>query len=52
MLLDQKATTAKRLGFIGLGFLGSRIAGRTLAAGFPMAVYDSDSDKAKALGAR
>jgi len=52
MLPDEKATTAKRLGFIGLGFLGSRIAGRILAAGFPMVVYDSDIDKAKALGAR
>lgn len=51
MLPDQRATTLTRLGFIGLGFLGSRIAGRLLAAGFPMVVYDSDVDKAKALGA-
>jgi 3-hydroxyisobutyrate dehydrogenase-like beta-hydroxyacid dehydrogenase len=52
MLPDEKATNLTRLGFIGLGFLGSRIAGRILAAGFPMVVYDSDIDKAKALGAR
>jgi 3-hydroxyisobutyrate dehydrogenase-like beta-hydroxyacid dehydrogenase len=52
MLPDEKATNLTRLGFIGLGFLGSRIAGRLLAAGFPMVVYDSDIDKAKALVAR
>jgi 3-hydroxyisobutyrate dehydrogenase-like beta-hydroxyacid dehydrogenase len=52
MLPDERATNLTRLGFIGLGFLGSRIAGRILAAGFPMVVYDSDIDKAKALGAR
>jgi len=46
----EKATTTKRLGFIGLGFLGSRIAKRILAAGFPMIVYDPDLGKAKALG--
>jgi 3-hydroxyisobutyrate dehydrogenase-like beta-hydroxyacid dehydrogenase len=52
MLPDERATNLTRLGFIGLGFLGSRIAGRILAAGFPMVVYDSDTDKAKELGAR
>jgi 3-hydroxyisobutyrate dehydrogenase-like beta-hydroxyacid dehydrogenase len=51
MLPAKKTTTDKRLGFIGLGFHGSRIAGRILAAGFPTAVYDSDIDKANALGA-
>jgi 3-hydroxyisobutyrate dehydrogenase-like beta-hydroxyacid dehydrogenase len=51
MLPDAKVTTLTKLGFIGLGFLGSRIARRILAAGFPMAVYDTDIDKAKALDA-
>jgi 3-hydroxyisobutyrate dehydrogenase-like beta-hydroxyacid dehydrogenase len=51
MLPDEKVTTLTKLGFIGLGFLGSRIARRILAAGFPMVVYDTDIDKAKALGA-
>lgn len=50
MLPDEKVTTSNRLGFIGLGFLGSRIAKRILAAGFPMIVYDGDIGKAKALG--
>jgi 3-hydroxyisobutyrate dehydrogenase-like beta-hydroxyacid dehydrogenase len=49
MLPDERATNLTKLGFIGLGFLGSRIAARFLAAGFPMVVYDSDVDKAKAL---
>jgi len=39
------------LGFIGLGYLGSRIARRLVAAGFPMLVHDRDREKAKALGA-
>jgi 3-hydroxyisobutyrate dehydrogenase-like beta-hydroxyacid dehydrogenase len=51
MLPDEKTTTRTKLGFIGLGFLGSRIARRILAAGFPMVVYDTEIDKAKALGA-
>ncbi len=48
---DERATTRTRLGFIGVGFLGSRIARRILGAGFPMVVYDTDADKAKVLGA-
>ena len=48
---DERPTTLTRLGFIGVGFLGSRIAQRILGAGFPMVVYDTDTDKAKALGA-
>jgi 3-hydroxyisobutyrate dehydrogenase-like beta-hydroxyacid dehydrogenase len=42
-------TTQTRLGFIGLGHLGSRIAGRLITAGFPMTVYNRDPDKANAL---
>jgi 3-hydroxyisobutyrate dehydrogenase-like beta-hydroxyacid dehydrogenase len=33
------------LGFIGLGYLGSRIARRLAAAGFPLIVYDRDPSK-------
>ncbi len=40
-----------RLGFIGLGYLGSRIAHRLAAAGFPMVVYDRDYEKTKDLAA-
>ena len=35
-----------RLGFIGLGYLGSRLARRLTAAGFPLTVWDRDSRKA------
>jgi len=50
MLPAEKTTIDNRLGFIGLGFLGSRIAKRILAAGFPMIVYDAELGKAKTLG--
>ena len=42
MLANEKITLRNRLGFIGLGYLGSRIARRLVAAGFPMIVYDRD----------
>jgi hypothetical protein len=35
MLPDEKITLRSRLGFIRLGYLGSRIARRLVAAGFP-----------------
>jgi 3-hydroxyisobutyrate dehydrogenase-like beta-hydroxyacid dehydrogenase len=50
MLSDQKIASDSRLGFIGLGHLGSRIA-RRLAVGFPMVVYDRDRAKAEELRA-
>src|ERR1700686_3866425 len=46
MLPNQKIIVRNRLGFIGLGYLGSRIARRLIAAGFPMVVYDLDHTKA------
>lgn len=49
MIIDKKVTSHSRLGFIGLGYLGSRIARRLVAAGFSMVVYDRDREKAKAL---
>jgi len=45
----QKITKDHRLGFIGLGHLGSPIARRLLSAGFPMVVYNRDSNKTKAF---
>jgi 3-hydroxyisobutyrate dehydrogenase-like beta-hydroxyacid dehydrogenase len=38
-----------KLGFIGLGNMGSRIAGRLLDQGFQLLTYDRDIAKAKAL---
>jgi 3-hydroxyisobutyrate dehydrogenase-like beta-hydroxyacid dehydrogenase len=48
-MADKKITSCTRLGFIGLGNLGSRIARRLMTAGFPMTVYDRDREKTKAL---
>lgn len=43
---DGKITLGSRLGFIGLGYLGSRIAHRLASAGFPMIVYDRNGSHA------
>ena len=51
MLPNVKITLRTRLGFIGLGYLGSRIARRLATAGFPMVVYDLDRRKAVELAA-
>jgi 3-hydroxyisobutyrate dehydrogenase len=40
-----------KLGFIGLGNMGSRIAERLLDHGFQLALYDLDSSKAKPIAA-
>jgi 3-hydroxyisobutyrate dehydrogenase len=47
----KKITKNHRLGFIGLGHLGSPMARRLLAAGFPLVVYNRDSNKTTALSA-
>jgi 3-hydroxyisobutyrate dehydrogenase-like beta-hydroxyacid dehydrogenase len=49
MLANEKMTLQTRLGFIGLGYMGSRIASRLLAAGFPMVVYNRDRTKTTEL---
>jgi 3-hydroxyisobutyrate dehydrogenase-like beta-hydroxyacid dehydrogenase len=49
MLTQEKLTLDSRLGFIGLGHLGSPIARRLAAAGFPMVVYDRDPTKTAQL---
>jgi 3-hydroxyisobutyrate dehydrogenase-like beta-hydroxyacid dehydrogenase len=45
MLSNEKITFRTRLGFIGLGYMGSRIARRLVAAGFSLTVYDRDQAK-------
>jgi 3-hydroxyisobutyrate dehydrogenase len=47
----RKITKNQRLGFIGLGNLGSPMARRLLAAGFPVVVYNRDSNKTNAIAA-
>lgn len=39
----------QRIGFVGLGVMGSAMARRLLAAGFPVAVYNRSRDKAEEL---
>jgi 3-hydroxyisobutyrate dehydrogenase-like beta-hydroxyacid dehydrogenase len=51
MGVDMIITPHSRLGFIGLGYLGSRIARRLAGAGFPMVVHDRDRGKTKELAA-
>jgi 3-hydroxyisobutyrate dehydrogenase-like beta-hydroxyacid dehydrogenase len=40
------------LGFVGLGYMGSRLAGRLLDAGYPLGVYNRTRDKTRALAER
>jgi 3-hydroxyisobutyrate dehydrogenase-like beta-hydroxyacid dehydrogenase len=42
----------KRIGFIGLGTMGSRMAQRLLAAGYPLTVYNRTRPKAEPLAAQ
>jgi 3-hydroxyisobutyrate dehydrogenase len=51
MIIGTKVTSHSRVGFIGLGYLGSRVARRLAAAGFPMVVHDRDREKAGELAA-
>jgi 3-hydroxyisobutyrate dehydrogenase-like beta-hydroxyacid dehydrogenase len=53
LTLDQNTGHQKpgRLGFIGLGYMGSRIAKRLLNAGYPLIVFNRDRAKAEALRA-
>jgi len=44
-------TDYSKLGFIGIGAMGNRIAGRLLKSGFPVTVFDRNADKANALAA-
>ena len=41
-----------RVGFIGLGTMGSGMAGRVLQGGYPLAVYNRSRERAASLGAR
>ena len=43
------AQNHSKLGFIGIGAMGLRIAGRLLEQGFPLTAFDRNPDKANAL---
>ena len=49
---NELITTRTRLGFIGLGYLGSRIAARLVDAGFPLMVCDRDAETAAQFSKR
>jgi 3-hydroxyisobutyrate dehydrogenase-like beta-hydroxyacid dehydrogenase len=53
---NQESTTNKvagaLLGFVGLGYMGSRIAKRLLGAGYPLITFNRNRAKAEALGLR
>jgi 3-hydroxyisobutyrate dehydrogenase len=46
------ADTKLRAGFIGLGNMGRRMASRLLEAGFPLSVYDVNTEAAAGVAAR
>jgi 3-hydroxyisobutyrate dehydrogenase-like beta-hydroxyacid dehydrogenase len=48
---SMEAQKPKRLGFIGLGYMGSRIAKRLLNVGYPLIVFNRDRAKAEPLRA-
>jgi 3-hydroxyisobutyrate dehydrogenase-like beta-hydroxyacid dehydrogenase len=55
MLAGDHESTADRvpggkLGFIGLGYMGSRIAKRLLGAGYPLVIFNRNRAKAEELG--
>ena len=39
----------KRIGFVGLGLMGSGMAKNLMAAGFPLIGYDIDESKMEAI---
>jgi 3-hydroxyisobutyrate dehydrogenase-like beta-hydroxyacid dehydrogenase len=45
-------TTRERLGFIGLGLMGSRMAARLLNAGYELTVYNRTRSRAEPLAQR
>jgi 3-hydroxyisobutyrate dehydrogenase-like beta-hydroxyacid dehydrogenase len=50
--MPGERATKPTIGFIGLGAMGSRIAGRLLAAGYPLGVYNRTQDKTRPLAER
>jgi 3-hydroxyisobutyrate dehydrogenase len=49
--MNQRGDPKPRIAFLGLGAMGSGMARRILAAGFPLAVFNRSSEKAAALAA-
>jgi 3-hydroxyisobutyrate dehydrogenase-like beta-hydroxyacid dehydrogenase len=50
--MTDEQTTEPVVGFIGLGNMGSRMAGRLLDAGYPLGVYNRATEKTRPLAER
>ena len=50
--MKQLSANQVKLGFIGMGNMGNRIAHRLLDHGYQLSVYDRNFGKAKAIAAR
>src|SRR5438132_6851818 len=50
--MENKQGPKPRLGFIGMGGMGSRMAGRLLDAGYDLTVYNRERAKARPLEQR
>lgn len=50
--MNEEHATKPTVGFIGLGAMGSRMAGRLLDAGYPLGVYNRSQDKTRPLAER
>src|SRR5215217_871547 len=46
---ERRTISMERIGFAGLGRMGQAMAGRLLAGGFPLAVYNRTRAKAEEL---
>ncbi|NIB40713.1 NAD(P)-dependent oxidoreductase [Pseudomaricurvus alkylphenolicus] len=49
MYLQEKSVATHRIGFIGIGLMGSRMVSRLLGAGYTVHVWNRTPEKAKAL---
>jgi 3-hydroxyisobutyrate dehydrogenase-like beta-hydroxyacid dehydrogenase len=49
--MAEASTTKPAIGFIGAGYMGSRMARRLLAAGYPLGVYNRSREKTQPLAA-
>src|ERR1700756_2255235 len=47
--MNSTITKATKIGFIGIGNMGSRIARRLIERGYALTVYDKDFERASAL---
>ncbi|MEA2712867.1 MAG: hypothetical protein QOK27_828, partial [Gemmatimonadales bacterium] len=48
-MADSELRSGPRLGFIGLGAMGGRMAQRLLAAGYDLTVHDRARERARPL---